>query len=688
MATISVEPMTALGSMPRVTVNGYQFIEMTVMSGTGDLPDYKIETGIGTSAVIVDSWTPEHGTEDLDHMHSFVVNCHAATTSAEDEFIFEGGGDYTAGGTFTQAVEFDHGVQLETISVLVDFEDYNVGPLAAVGQPEEWMWLGGTYNQAAWRWQVVADTDPESWDGQHITMYQESGTQFTGFIGGGTYASGTFSCQVYLDSQYGASPFGLCVNLTGSSTALRGHAITMDTSQWLTLKRINNATSWTGIGSVYGGVNLEDTVYNLKIQVTTDGSTSWYYAKKWLDGSAEPPSFSYVGADTIYNGAGWVGLGTSGSPAYARFRVDNLTIEPEPVVHWDEGDWTSDPIDMTAIGNYSYGLIEWDETLPTDTSATVSIRWRDTWFPCTNGGQIPGIELGEAMTAGSSKDSMEIKIELSTTDENETPLVENVHFYHVPLAHEVLEIEIDGSVSCVEADRSLNVWGIRQVIAGVNDEAWDDVWMQTYQRYQLQRLGESFLVKLIYNGSDIDEIVVTTSRDYWSEAFPLNMAEFSMNPIKYASAPVEARWVLLPKWAPMDHVYEWILIDRTLAIHADAYFLVGHVQIDDHAGSLLIAHREVKDFAGSLLVNGFKLNDFRGEFLVQGYRRDDHAGMVMPAIKVLEDYAGQIIVAQEVVRDFSGMILVYGVNRDGSIFLNIVDDATYDKLVAEGIVFS
>ena len=692
MATIAVEPMTALGSMPRVTVNGYQFIEATVMSGTGNLSDVKIETGVGANAVIVDSWSPENNSEDVDHMQSFLVNCHADPDATEFDILFDGGGSFGDDGTFTQAVEIGQGVQLDTLSVLVDFEDYTVGALAEQTQPTDWTWLGGNYSNAAFRWQVVADTDPEAWDGQQITMYMETGYTFTAMTGGGTYASGTFSCDMYFDSQYGAGIFGLAMNLTGSGSALRGHAVTFDTpATWVQLRRINSSTNWSGIGTAYpGGINLEDTLYHIKVQVVTDGATSWYYFKKWKDGDAEPASYNALGADTAYIGAGWVGYGMTGSASYARFRSDNLAIEPDPPVYFEDGDWTSDELDTTAIETYSHAMIEWDETTPTDTTALVKARWRNggTWLTCTNGGQIPGIELGESTVAGSSKDSIEFKIELETTDNEATPLVENLHFYHVPLAYEALEIEIGGIISCVPADRSLEVWGIRQIIGGVNDEAWDDIWLQTYQGYHLFGLGENIVAKLIYNGIDIDEIVVGVSLDYWAESNPLTMAEFSMNPIKYASAPVEARWVLLPTWAPMNHIYEWILIDRTLAIHADANFLVGHVQIDDHAGALIVAHREVKDFAGSMLVKGFSRDDFAGHFLVQGYRYDDHSGMVMPAIKVLEDFAGQIIVAHEEIKDFAGMIVVYGVNRDGSIFLSVVDTDTYDKLVAEGIVFS
>ena len=647
-------------------------------------PDAKIRTGLGAGMITVDSWDPADGTDDLDHNHSFKVNLHPDSNTIEKEVLFDGGGTFEAGGTLTDLNEIGEGVELASSSPSTDFEDYiaDVG-LNSASQPETWLYTGG--------WSFFVRDGAANWDGKHVNCVTGNGYSSIAYTEGGTMLSGEVSMDWYWDSAYEYVWGGPMMNVSGSGTAMRGHAIWL-IGTTIYLKRINSSTSATTIKVVSHGMPVyEDTVYKIKVKFEDNGVDAIvFHFKVWDAANAEPASWTYLWYDTIYRTDGWVGIWQTSGSGNGMGRYDNFSMSPSPATYLPSGDWVSDEIDMTSIVNYSHALLDWDETTPVDTTAAVKARWRadGSWLACTNGGQVPGIDLGEDMTAGSSKDSLELKIELATTDTGETPLVENLRFYHEPIANSALLIDIHSETECTEADGTLDIWGKRQIIGGVNDIAWDDVWCETFQPRHQFGLDFSLLVKLIYNEVTIDEIIVSTARDFWAESSPMTGYQWSMLPLIVESAAVEARWVVSGMWASMGHTYAWVLADLNLGIHADAWYIIGHPTRNDHPGYLIAAIAELDDHPGFLLAKGYALDQHPGEFLVQGWRQNNEIGMVMPATQDIIDHVGHILPAVAEIADHPGMHLVYGVNRDGSIFVNVVDDDTYAKLIAEGIVFS
>ena len=472
---------------------------------------------------------------------------------------------------------------------------------------------------------------------------------------------------------------------------MRGHIMAVETaSDQMYLRRVDNEDSTSWVANVALGLSIStDTLYHLKVRVTSSGGTSYYYFKFWPDTSSEPASYTTLGSDTVYISAGKVGYHLAGGASSLRWRADNFRVSPEPSVYATSGDWTSDEISMTDLVYYSYAHLEWDETTPTDTTAAVKARWRTggTWLACTNGSQIPGIDVGEETAAGSSKDSLELRVELSTTDTSATPVVENLRFYHEPVADAALEVEV-GGVGAVVSDGTLEVWGKSQISAGSVITAWDDVWAQSYLPYKLRGLAAAVEVNLNYNGIEIDDIVITTLPDYWMLAGNNLGWYYSMNPVKYASAPVEARWNCQTPWSPIGHQYEWVLIDYSMGMRADAMYLVGHYQLDPHPGSFVLGVSELNPHPGSFILKGYALDPHPGSFLVQGHRLDSHPGSFLVGEENYWSHPGSFIISTEEIGAFPGSYVIYGVNRDGAIFVNIVDSDTHAKLVAEGIVFS
>lgn len=675
MATISVSVARGSGVAIRPHINGFQYIEAQVCRGSGVATDPKIGSGIGSSVIVVDEWDPADNSYNVPHLSSFFANLHADAGIIEKEILWDDGTDFDNGGTHNGTVAGATAIALETAGYGTDFDDYTSGNITA--QTETWFARTTTGNM------YMQDVGtPTRRVGQisignytYRVTYDESGTSHNG---------GVIKTKMRRTTS-GYTDFGVCFNMTGSGTAQRGYQLCWTGGQYISLYRITGATSVTHLVSKYVDYADQNVWYNLHVYFLNTGTYMTCYFKLWEEGTSEPGSFTGLTNDTTYDNPGAIGFMVRGSATSRTYQFDEFYFEPDPAVYGASGDWTSDELGMTDIVNYSHALLSWDETTPTDTTLAVKARWDTggTWLACTNGAQLPGITLGADTTAGSSKESLELKVELATTDNSVTPELENLRFYHEPVANSALVIEVDG-VDHVEADRSLEIWGKQQVVGGVNTTGWDDVSCRTNSAYSLQGLLESLVVKLIYNDVEIDDIVVSMDWNYWCEWPPYNEIRYSMDPIKYASAPTEVRWVCISKWAPMGHNYDWILIDRSIAIHADIWWLCGHYQINDHPGSVIVGAVTTTDHPGSVQVEGWRLNDSQGSALVQGWRFDDFPGMVLPGVWEIADYPGSAVVGVRHHTDHPGMVVVYGVNRDGHVEIDVVSPEAWAAMVAAG----
>ena len=453
--TISCGVMGGGGDLPRLSMNNHVFIECGVMGGGGITDDAKIRTGVGSGILVVDSWDPADNSYNVAQNKSIAVNLHANTSTIEKSVDYDDSTSFDTG-TFSDTVGTAAGVELAAASPSTDFEDYVSGNLTSVSQPELWV------KRSADAWDWITSTGGEAWDGRGIALtlgnshnhitYDEAGTAIPG---------GVIEFDWYSDNTYPACQFGPSFNVTGSGTAMRGHSCTFTLGSTARFNRINSATSSTGLYSgALGFTPSQDTLYHGKVKFTQGASSVSCQFKFWAATGSEPVSWTWGGSDTVYYSAGAIGIHAIGTASAMHARSDNFGVTPSPEIYFTSGDWESGEISMTDIGLYSYATIDWDETTPTDTTAAVKARWRNggTWLACTNGGQIPGIDAGEETAAGSSKDSLELRVELSTTDTSATPIVENLRFYHEPVADAALEVEV-GGVGAVVSDGTLEVWG-------------------------------------------------------------------------------------------------------------------------------------------------------------------------------------------------------------------------------------
>lgn len=674
--TIPVIPPGISNGVPRMRINDHKYVEVTAPGSGVGVSGIKVRKGVGAAIVVVDSWLPANGATGVDQMQPFTLNLHANVDSNEFTHFYDDGtdGEPWSTGTLDDVSSILDGIQLAIDAPFPDFSTYEDDvSLPDASQPEDWTYLGHNYH-----WYADA---PNDWAYSNAT----GDHSHVRYDDGGQPDSGELLARFYFDSADLPDYHGFNLWTRGAGSALRGYQVVMQGSgAYTSMRRMyDDDSTYGGAGSITFGVPDTDTWYWLKIRFQKNGSSSkQWWAKRWKDGDTEPASYTYGGSDTWDAGSsGYVGL--TNIKGYSR--VSDFQIIPAPAVYVSSGEWTSPSIDTTPIELYSHGLVTWDETLPTDTTIGVFARWRNNgaWIACTNGAEVPGITTGEHTEAGASKDSLEFKVELDTTDTSETPIIENLQIYHEPLAPEALEVDVHG-VSCTVANGSLNVWGIRQVIGGVNDEAWDDVTAQTDEPFNLKRAGDQMVIELSYGDFIIESITADLFGDLWMVASDRNGFKFSMDPIKYASVPFDARWNCQTPWAPMGHVYEWVVIDRSLGIHADAYFLVGHYQLDDQPASLVAGALNLSDHLSSLLAEGYARDDHLAQVLAQAWRRDDSVGFFLPSIETTSDQPGMFVVAVRQIDDQPTSVQVMGVNRDGKIEVTMVKDSLWAELTARG----
>jgi hypothetical protein len=674
----------------RASVNNHVFIECGVMRGGSRAPDIKIRTGVGAGILTIHEWQPVDAADDVDHLKPFRVNFSANAASAEKSILYDDGtsGELWSTGTLDGATPVSDGVQLTVDAPAFDFDDYADGNLSL---NSDWISCGNVGMYAG-----DYDTAKPGKELRFINGYNAFSVYR--YSPSGNVLS--FDAYVKLMVPSGsnlANSSGIMFYGEGSGTAFRGYRIY---HQWgsnsVRWQRMYDSDSYFGVttNSWYFVTSVVNTWYWLAIRVLNNNLTSVQaWAKFWKDGDPEPATWTYGNADTWRPNPATanVGLAASGSSTTSTHYLDDFSYVPSPATYETEGTWESGEIDVTSTALYSRATVQWDETLPSNTIASVLARWRagGSWLACTNGGEIPGIDVGEAMTAGSSKDSLELRVELETTDTSATPYVGNLAVDFVPFDPAGLEIELDsGTLSCVTADSSLEVWGMRRIIGGANDIGYSDLWAETHQPYHLFLDDKALQAALLYGGWEIGFIVVSLARDKWMESSAFAGFQFSMDPIKYEGPPIECRYNVHDRWSPMGHGYEWVLLDRGIAIHADGWYIVGHIQIDNHPGSLLVGHRELENHPGELLVKGIRRDNHIGELLVQGWRGDNHPGMLMAAMEFADNHPGSFLVGIREREGHPGSFLVYGVNRDGAIFVNVINDTTYAKLVEAGIVMT
>lgn len=668
MSTISVNPAYGGGYAPRTQINGQQWTEVTPAYGGGLFYDGLI--GSFRQVLNVKEWTPAQDDEGVPHGHSVLANIEANNSNLLDIRRDEGI-DFNPG-TFSDVEVVGNALNLVTSPFTEDWE--GVSPL------NDWSTRLPTGGGSIY---ITTDTGSKV-----LYMIHWNDRQCL------TADNGPFTSDVEMrtDVKFNTNDIdgviGPALRITGSGSANRGYFLEL---RWNTnrvrFNRITGDGTWASISYHDGPKTIAVGVwYTIMFKASGTG----FFYKIWAtDTESEPGSWQWIGGSSHHAGPGDIGFFTKSSSANENFHLDNFRAEPVPPVHQTSGYWEGED-DVTSADHYSHGLVSWIEDIPTDTTLVVKIRWPGgTWQTCTNGEILPDIEYEQDMRAGSTKQALEWRVELATTDTSVTPAIEDLRCYFEPARDEEFKVTVHGEEHVI-ADESLRVWGRSWLSSGsgqpyLEDPDWSDLFMLTGLRWMARDL-QTITAAFTYWGHAIDSITFEAEASKYRHGF--GTAEWTVPITPFEHGPATWEWTALKTWYPLGHNYEWNIIDKGQAIHADARWICGHIQIDDNPGSFLAGLLVLNDHVGSLIAEGYLLNDFIGQALVQGWRRDDQPGFVLPAQPFLYDTPGSLILSIRELHDQPGMFVVYGVNRDGSIFVNVIDDNTYQTLTDFGVTFS
>jgi len=677
MVTINLEALRGGGIMPRASVNGLQFVEAEALRGGGILKDSPVGSSEDVHTVL--EWTPEDDSIGNEIAGPVTVNFEA-TKGVLLDLDFTDTESFDDDGVHSDTVQNVTALELATSAPFIDFEDYLGGLLTQAGNPNSWTTLSAQNNHNL-------AVDPDDADKRvakslYWNVWQGLRLDDTG----GAIENGTMGCRFRFINADGI--FYLSWGITGSGASMHGHAIGIEEgSNYARMYRWNDFDSQTWIrNEQIAFVPTTGVWYNFKVQFwTTVGVSTSAQFKIWEEGDAEPASWEWGGSDTVYAQAGYVAVNFKHSSYNQDYYWDDFWVNPDPADYVSSGYWESDPIDVSAAEIAVGHRINFDATTPTDTTAAVKCRWGegDTWLTCTDGEKIPGLTYRELMESGSAKSTLYLRVELATTDSEETPTVDNLIVNFDPCIFGDIELLVDGQTATI-ANGHLAQWGREQISGGVLIEAFDDLFVQahSFENYRLN--GESISAIFKYDGYTVESIAFSQLLQAWKIGAADGYFAFRGGAIE---AVAVAAFTVSDKWYRSFHDYQWTLIDKTQGIHADMWFWVGHAQADDFPGSMLAAELELNDHPGSMTVEGYKRNDFLGTELVQGYRFDDTIGNVLPGVEEMNDFLGLTVVAIGHRTDVPGSLVVFGVNRNNEIEIQTIDSDTVAELVKLGFVF-
>ncbi len=626
--------------------------------------------------IVVNEWTPADAEENVNQGRTVQVDFEARFTE-ELEALYDEGQDFIDGGTLAGAAVVGDQLQLATESTPEDFETPRHSEYADITASNHW-----TKVSTNGLCEIRNDIAGEDNQYARYQQYNQGGVwSFDDF--GAAEADVNITARVRFEDDSGRA--GLAGRITGTGSGTRGYVLWLSANDnQVGISRLNGGGGGSGLyglAAVAYAV-VADQWYRVRLFI----NGSWIGAKVWLDGDPEPAGWNTSTTNTVHAGPGAVGLWFQNGTANYIKQTDDFSVSTVPASYEALGTWESDPLELASVNRYSSSTISWDETTPAGTTVTVSIRKNGAglWVVQTNGAELFQLYAYDKFMAF---ESLEVRVKLETTDDNETPTVENLRLYFDPCKFEDLEIIVD-ALPATAANGKLFAWGKRQVTATVEHEGWNDLHADAARLgwYNHPAAGQSLSAELKYNAVSIDSITFSADTIPVKENIG-GIVYFIMPALALESSPRDN----VHEWTPQGHdinsnrVFEWVVIDKGVNIRADAYYYVGHPTRVDVPSSLLAAQVALDDYLSSSLVEGYRPDDYPSSSLAQARRRDDFPSSLLPAIVTLEDFIGATVVAIRRLDDEPSSLVVYGVNRENVLELHVISESTYTALTGEGV---
>jgi len=353
---------------------------------------------------------------------------------------------------------------------------------------------------------------------------------------------------------------------------------------------------------------------------------------------------------------------------------------------------------VSTVGKFSSGRVEFDSTVPTNTTLTVKISKDGTnWTTVANGDPIALWNDGDNVSAA----NIYTQQILATTDPTATPVVSEIRLWFVAVNSALVEVDVDGVAHTIAAG-TLRVCGkTAKVAAGpvvVNPWTQDETY-ETVGSWQMYA-PKAVTVLVKYNGSTLStttfatlgqESLATTGNatammGYVGGAFGVFMAMASAS----LDGMIRAEGCFF-----VSSLEYWLArgegcfsVESGPESSVDGEFWVAHAARWDTPASGIVGQPSTTDVPASGVVKAYQRSDVPGSGVVQAFMRTDVPGSGIVAIPLSSDTPASGIVGlpQQVDTPASG--IVYEVNANNTIELQVisVDEAAF--LAALGIALT
>jgi hypothetical protein len=622
------------------------------------------------AAMEVLGWDPDQGDTEVLVGHSQTVNFAVVRSNP----LSGGYPDPTdfLGGELTDLELAGAGIQLGKIRTTVDFDSYSVGGLPGdftqVSTAGAWAlqqeaggnrYLRGTSNSGQNRTFVTYDVLAS-----HVNLVAQVKMRFhTADYSGG----------------------GIVFRVTGSGATLKAVSLELRIGfNRFIARRYPSATSEVYLGDVYmGGVTPANDGHWYYLKGKIEGTN--LYGKCWRDDDAEPTSWTLVASQSDVPGPGEVGLiGYSRASSGGNVTFDDMSFESIPTKYKLSGEWISERNPLLTVDRYSSSIMTWTESVPANTTLSVECQ-RDVgapWLACVNGEPVPGFEFDD----GVKTDNLRFRVALSTTDDLVTPEFSDLAFEFIRLDWDKVEISINGEFALGSRDQ-ISHWGQKEPNLPSVLVTYDDIYAQTQNLFWLDVRGSLIPVTFGYDGVEIDSIF------WYAQPDPAFLSDYRalmywvcIEDAKKGEALVE--WACLDRSPFTGAECEWSLIEFAVGIHATGWYWVATQVFNEFSSSMLVGEGVLNEFVSSLLANGYKRNEFVQSMVVQGAKINEFVSSLLAAQEFKYEFVQSEVIGNLELGEFKASLLIYGVSKDGAIFVNVIDDETYQALIDAGIVFS
>lgn len=437
-------------------------------------------------------------------------------------------------------------------------------------------------------------------------------------------------------------------------------------TQFTYYKCING--SWQGIAD-FSFTHIINTDYWLRVQMIGTALK----VKLWIASGSEPTGWTYTTTDSSITAAGYFGV--SGYTTNTMY-FDLFTIINGGTTYKTSGNRVSDAYALSTVGKFSTAIVQWDATVPTNTTLVMKISKNGTaWTTVAQGDRIVLWADGDDLAA----ESIYMKEELATTDTAVTPTLSEVRLIFMPVDPALVEIVIDSNVgegaSCTVANGGLDYWNTVKVTAGpvIVNPCLQDVYFSTLLPWWTYA-PDGVLINVVYASVTIGSATFTT--ECWNA------------------------WGVGPEWSyyvstlggvfdgPMrgDAFFEvstvepWLLsCDASYFIDVppkgtfDGYWYCAHPFRASFAGSVIVGERIEQRLGGSAVVRGWQRLAHAGSVIIQGWQRTGTAGAVVVGNRLRKALAaGGFVAGQKIEQNLGGGLVVYEVNRLNAIDVQVI----------------